>query len=226
MYSKYLFVGLGGSGGKTLRFLKREILRWMDAHDAGTNIPSAWQFLHIDTPTVPDGEEISNIAPRLEEDEYMGLIAAGMNFQALDKLLVGKSSLRHEMRTWRVEPAGLGVSLEQGAGQMRAIGQSVAMAYAKQIRDRLGDHVRRMTQPSAGGDLAELFNTVENQPAASESAMYIVVVSSLAGGTGAGLLNLVCDILRAMDTPAGDEVRRANDELTDLRFVILRKHER
>ena len=31
MYSKYLFVGLGGSGGKTLRFLKREILRWMDA---------------------------------------------------------------------------------------------------------------------------------------------------------------------------------------------------
>lgn len=206
MYSKYLFVGLGGSGGKTLRFLKREILRWMDSHGAGTRIPSAWQFLHIDTPTVPDGEEITIIAPRLDDDEYMGLINAGMNFRALTKLLDGNPNLRRELRTWRVEPAGLGVPLEQGAGQMRAIGQSVAMAYAGRIRERLEEHVRRITRSSARGELAELFNLVEDQRAASESAMYIVVVSSLAGGTGAGLLNLVCDILRAMDTPAGDAI--------------------
>lgn len=206
MYSKYLFVGLGGSGGKTLRFLKREILRWMDAHDAGTRIPSAWQFLHIDTPTVPDGEEITGIAPRLDDDEYMGLINAGMNFRALTKLLDGNPRLRRELRTWRVEPAGLGVPLEQGAGQMRAIGQSVAMAYAGRIRERLEERIRRITRPQARGELAELFNAVEGQRAASESAMYIVVVSSLAGGTGAGLLNLVSDILRAMDTPAGDSI--------------------
>ena len=206
MYSKYLFVGLGGSGGKTLRFLKREILRWMEAHGAGTRIPSAWQFLHIDTPTVPDGEEITPIAPRLDDDEYMGLISSGMSFTSLAKLLDGDPRLRHELRTWRVEPAGLGVPLEQGAGQMRAIGQSVAMAYASRIRERLDERVRRLRLPQARSELADLFFEVEGQRGAAESATYIVVVSSLAGGTGAGLLNLVCDILRAMDTPAQDSI--------------------
>lgn len=206
MYSKFLFVGLGGSGGKTLRFLKREIKRWMDAHDADARIPSAWQFLHIDTPAAPDGEEITPVAPRLDDDEYMGLINEGMSFNALQKMLDGNERLRHELRTWRVEPAGLGVPLAQGAGQMRAIGQSVAMAYAERIRQRLQERVSRITRPQARGELAELFSQVEGQSAAPESATYIVVVSSLAGGTGAGLLNLVCDILRAMDTPASDNI--------------------
>ena len=206
MYSKFLFVGLGGSGGKTLRFLKREIRRWMDAHGAGTRIPGAWQFLHIDTPAVPDGEEITPIAPRLDDDEYMGLINAGMSFSALQKMLDGNPRLRHELRTWRVEPAGLGVPLEQGAGQMRAIGQSVAMAYAEPIRRRLTERVNRIRRPQARAELADLFSEVEDQSAAPDSATYVVVVSSLAGGTGAGLLNLVCDILRAMDTPAGDNI--------------------
>ena len=89
MYSKFLFVGLGGSGGKTLRFLKREVTRWMAAHDAATRLPSGWQFLHIDTPVVADGDEIDDLAPRLSSDEYFGLIGAGMDFRALQNILDG-----------------------------------------------------------------------------------------------------------------------------------------
>lgn len=209
MYSKFLFVGLGGSGGKTLRFLKREIGRWMEAHGVGARIPNAWQFLHIDTPTVPDGQEINDIAPPLEDDEYMGLINAGLSFKALQHMLDGDHYLRDELRSWRVEPAGLGVSVDQGAGQFRAVGQTVAMAFSSQIREKLEERVRRMTGPGAQSELGELYDAVEasrNGHAGPDANMYIVVVSSLAGGTGAGLLNLVCDLLRAMETPAGDRI--------------------
>ena len=36
MYSRFLFIGLGGSGGKTLRFLKCEMRRWMEKHNSPT----------------------------------------------------------------------------------------------------------------------------------------------------------------------------------------------
>ncbi|MYE66812.1 MAG: hypothetical protein F4236_01070, partial [Acidimicrobiia bacterium] len=48
MYNKFLFIGLGGSGGKTLRFLKDQIRRWMREHGIEGDIPAGWQFLHID----------------------------------------------------------------------------------------------------------------------------------------------------------------------------------
>lgn len=206
MYSKFLFVGLGGSGGKTLRFLKREILSWMREHDAGAQIPRAWQFLHIDTPSVADGDEINDLADRLSADEYLGLIEPGMEFKALQNMLDGNKALRSELRTWRVAPAGLNVGVQLGAGQMRAVGQTVAMAYSRRIRRQLAERVRRISDAGANAELGELFSRITGRPAGNTSHMHIIVVSSLAGGTGAGLLNLVCDILRAMDTPAADNI--------------------
>ncbi|WP_420626188.1 tubulin-like doman-containing protein [Candidatus Poriferisodalis sp.] len=206
MYSKFLFVGLGGSGGKTLRFLKREIQQWMAAHDAGHRIPGGWQFLHIDTPVRPDGDEIDDKADPLDADEYLGLISAGVDFRALQNILDGNPRLWPEMQTWRVEPAGLNVGVQLGAGQMRAVGQTVAMAYALRIRQKLDERVRRITAPGARGEIGDLYGEVTGQQADPDSNMYIVVVSSLAGGTGAGLLNLVCDILRGLETPAGDNI--------------------
>ena len=206
MYSKFLFVGLGGSGGKTLRFLKREILNWMREHDAGSQIPRAWQFLHIDTPTVADGDEINDVADRLSADEYLGLIESGMEFRALQNVLDGNKTVWPELRTWRVEPAGLGVTVQYGAGQFRAVGQTVAMAYSLRIREELEERVRRITGSRAATDLGELFSRITGKPAGATSNTHIIVVSSLAGGTGAGLLNLVCDILRGIDTPAAGNV--------------------
>ena len=206
MYSKFLFVGLGGSGGKTLRFLKREIRQWMSEHDAGSRIPAGWQFVHIDTPVRPDGDEIDYAADSLEADEYLGLISAGMDFRALQNILDGNPRLWPEMQTWRVEPAGLNVGVQLGAGQMRAVGQTVAMAYASRIRQKLSESVRRISAPGARGEIGDLYSTVTGQQADPDSNMYIVVVSSLAGGTGAGLLNVVCDILRSLETPAGDNI--------------------
>ena len=48
MFSRYLFIGLGGSGGKTLRFLKRDLLQMMQEKGIDEpRIPDAWQFLTL-----------------------------------------------------------------------------------------------------------------------------------------------------------------------------------
>ncbi|MDP6495074.1 MAG: tubulin-like doman-containing protein, partial [Dehalococcoidia bacterium] len=133
MYARFLFVGLGGSGGKTLRFLKREILHWMEIHDAGHSIPAGWQFLHIDTPPTADGQEIDHLADPLPADEYLGLINQGVDLAAVQNMLDGNKSFHSELQTWRVDPSGMHVPLAMGAGQFRAVGQTVAMAYSSKI---------------------------------------------------------------------------------------------
>jgi hypothetical protein len=49
-----LLIGVGGSGGKTLQLLHRE-LRWR-LRDSGwtEGVPAGWQFIHIDVPYEPD----------------------------------------------------------------------------------------------------------------------------------------------------------------------------
>ena len=53
MLRKFLFIGLGGSGGKTLRYLRHDLEQWLDQIGWDGDFPSAWQMLHIDTPTDP-----------------------------------------------------------------------------------------------------------------------------------------------------------------------------
>jgi hypothetical protein len=55
MLRPILFIGLGGAGGKTLRAIKQQLHQDLTAKGYNAGIPIAWQFLHIDTPTVQDG---------------------------------------------------------------------------------------------------------------------------------------------------------------------------
>ena len=206
MYDKFLFVGLGGSGGKTLRFLKREIQRWSTDCGFDGKVPAGWQFLHVDTPVNPDGDEINHKVAPLSADEYLGLIAPGTELRDVQGRLDADQSIYPELLTWRVEPAATDVPVQQGAGQMRAIGQTVAMACVGQIREHIEARVSRMTGGTATAELAEMYHAATDSRAASNSSTYVVVVSSLAGGTGAGLLNLVSNVIRALNTPAGDNV--------------------
>ena len=57
MLHPFLFIGVGGSGGKTLRTLKADLeQRLLEVGYVG-EWPSCWQFLHIDVPTVADGND-------------------------------------------------------------------------------------------------------------------------------------------------------------------------
>lgn len=203
MYDRFLFVGLGGSGGSTIGYLKREIQKWLRENNVkhADNVPVGWQFLHIDTPNISDAN------PRLADNEYLGLVNVGLTYNAVQSLLDVNPDLHDELQTWRVDPTAMPVPLATGAGQFRALGRTIAMAYANTIRTALGASISKLSEGRVETELRELYFTVTGQPAKTgQSRLFVVVVSSLAGGTGAGLLCTVCDILRSMDTDAEHNV--------------------
>ncbi len=205
MYSRFLFVGLGGSGGKTLRFLKRDLQSWQRQHGIEGALPEGWQFINIDTPTVADGTEINDRVDPLPPDEYVGLIRKAVSFAGVAKALDLRPGFDEVMGTWRVDPQGVQVPLAVGAGQERAIGQMVAMNYVSTIHDALKSRLARLNGADVLPQLGKLYNQVTHEQPGQTSNVYVVVVSSLAGGSGAGLLNLTCDILRA-DSNVGENI--------------------
>ena len=207
MYSKFIFLGLGGSGGKTLRFLKRDISRWLEKNGQDPVIPKGWKFLHIDTPTNPDGDELNSLVPQIGADEYLGLIDVGINMGAVQQNLDSKKEFHPELGSWRVNPNAVSVPLTMGAGQYRAIGRTVAMWAANRIKNQIKQCVDGLSKGAVNTELDELYQAINGEePESGEKRTFIVVVSSLAGGTGAGLMQDVCDIIRGMDVEFSDQI--------------------
>jgi hypothetical protein len=202
MYRRMLFVGLGGSGGKTLRVLKRDLKEWLADHEWDGDFPMGWQFVHIDTPPTPDG--MISGGGSLEPSEYLGLIGSGVQFSQVATRLSNIADMDRELIGWRVDPAALQVPITMGAGQFRAIGRSIAMCYAGPIKERLQQAIALLNYPATVAQLGSVYTHVEEK-VTNDSAVppIVVVVSSLAGGTGAGLLVDVCDTLRSLEPEWG-----------------------
>lgn len=204
MYRRMLFVGLGGSGGKTLRVLKRDLKEWLNDQGWKGEFPAGWQFVHIDTPAVADGKRPGG--GDLDESEYLGLIGTGVGFQAVADRIDNIPGIGRELAGWRVDPQALGVPLAMGAGQFRAIGRAIGMCYAQPIKERLQLAIGKLNNPNSAAVLGNLYSHVNDKAAVVASASPIaIVVSSLAGGTGAGLLVDVCDTLRSLEPTWGSE---------------------
>ncbi len=204
MYRRMIFIGLGGSGGKTLRFLKREIRRWLKQMDWDGDIPIGWQFLHIDSPTVQDGTSLD--VDMLPDSEYLGLVGPGVGFPKIVSQLDSVSDSEVELEGWRVDPAALGVPVGQGAGQFRAVGRTIALAYLPEISTTLRGVINRVNDAGANAELEKLSAEVNGGSTSGTSAdPIVVIVSSLAGGTGAGLFMDVCDLMREMAPPWGGD---------------------
>jgi hypothetical protein len=155
VFHKYLFVGLGGSGGKTLRFLKRDIERWLERNGQSNQIPAGWKFLHIDTPTNPDGNELNHLVPQIGKEEYLGLIDFGIDMHAVQSNLDSKPNLHDELMSWRIAPANLGVPLSLGAGQFRAIGRTVAVWTADRINQAIKSALSDLESANVDSELKE-----------------------------------------------------------------------
>jgi hypothetical protein len=203
-----VFVGLGGSGGKTLRFLKRDLRHWLTEHGwpEGRDIPAGFQFLHIDTPTVQDGRSMGG-AEMLPDREYVGLVGPAAGFPDVANQLDNKRGVKEEFAGWRVNPAMVAVPIATGAGAYRAIGRTIALAYMDQIHASLSALIDRATSPESISDLNELWAMTHGGqfPGGNAPEPVVVVVSSLAGGTGAGLLLDVFDVLRSLRPTWGDK---------------------
>lgn len=204
MLRKFLIIGLGGSGGKTLRYLKQNLEARLIEAEWDEGIPEGWQFLHIDTPTEQDSPVLPGSPSLLDPGEYLSLSTPGISFEAIVDGLRAKGE---EFAGWLVDPRYMKIPIAMGAGQYRAVGRIIGLYYTDQIKKRLLQKREALNSAGASAHLSRLAEklTGDEMDGASSPPPVAIVISSLAGGTGAGILTDVCDILRAGGAAWQDE---------------------
>ncbi|HEX9336264.1 MAG TPA: tubulin-like doman-containing protein, partial [Pseudonocardiaceae bacterium] len=197
MLQRFLFIGVGGSGGETLRHLRRDLMTRL--HEAGIQqMPAGWQFLHIDSRTT---QEYIDDLPQLPNGDYFGLIEPRVTYDVVARQLESRNALgaaRVSCLGWRPDPNAVHTQLDKGAGQYRAIGRSIAITRLSAIKTRVDQALNRVVMADMTEATTALLNAEAVGPPQSPVA---VVLSSLAGGSGSGMFMDVCDILRGSGQP-------------------------
>jgi hypothetical protein len=194
----FLLVGVGGSGGKTLRAVKQELQSYLRQLGWTKAIPAAWQFLHIDSPRIQDGADFP--ADFLNNTEYLSLVPDGVSYADIYKNLIGAvpNEFKHDTARPLPNPEDVQVSVDKGAGQFRAIGRTIAASAMSQIYAAAKSALTRMDSPQAKADLQEFAKRVNADE--EIGVKKIIIVSSIAGGSGAGMF---LDVTEAVKSATG-----------------------
>lgn len=201
MLKPILLVGVGGSGGKTLRAVRKSLQLKLEQEKWTGGWPEAWQFLHIDSPIAQDGLEFP--APLLPLEEYLSLVPAGVGYDVIYDSLKNKldATARLDLERALPSPENVNVGVQKGAGAFRAIGRTISAAQLGAIHDKLKAVLGKMRTASASGQLSQLTSHL-GIPVAGAVEPVAVVVSSIAGGSGAGQF---MDVTEAIKSAAGNE---------------------
>ena len=192
--SPMIVIGCGGSGGKVIASLRRTLEIQLQNADWDEGIPDAWQLIYVDTPA---SQEVDlTYGPAVPPSDYVSL-AQGMNrYQDVDSSVmnaVGPDGIPRFVG-WRPSNASP-VAVNLGAGQWRAIGRVAAFNGLPAV----GERIRRALGKVSSGrsQLERLGVKLGYGEAPVTGAPFVIVVSSLAGGTGAGIFLDVADVVRA-----------------------------
>lgn len=212
---KVLVIGLGGSGGKTMSFLMEESLAqlkqlgWNEKNlETGKDrLPDCWKFIHIDIPNSPElavaGAKVSSV--KALGGEYIGVYSNGTNYFDIDKKVSeryqnsGLNGLQKFAR-WRPAPSlAATIAIAGGAGTYRAIGRALTLSAGERIYGDLHNYIEKLNniKPEDGQKVADLHGSIFNQT----DPPIVILVSSMAGGTGASMILDIADMLNGM---AGD----------------------
>ncbi|MEN9752063.1 MAG: hypothetical protein RLZZ600_1110, partial [Actinomycetota bacterium] len=201
MLKPFLLVGVGGSGGKTLRAVRDALEMKLNLLGWNEGFPTAWQFLHFDTPTVQDGSDFP--AKFLPTESYVGLSTAHGNYENAISTIVSKTAKSQQGRLLRQlpDPSRVSVPLSKGAGQFRAVGRTAVMARLETVAAAARAAVANLNGASSYAQLArvtQLLTGKEEAPASGEVVKpVLIIVSSVAGGSGAGQYIDIADAVTA-----------------------------
>ncbi len=195
MLSPLLVIGVGGAGGKTIRAMKQELNRILEASGYTDGIPAVWQFLHIDT----TNDDASFPAPMLPPDEFHCVVPASAGYVDIVASITARCTQQDQQKLlagWGVPRSA--IMINRGSGQTRAIGRLVGIADSMRIVRAIQNSISRMQSPSAQFELftaAKCLGVVNNfaQPQA-------LIFSSLGGGTGSGMFIDIAELLK-ISTP-------------------------
>jgi hypothetical protein len=200
MLRPVIMIGCGGSGQKSIRYVRDAVQRHL-AHQGWTgDFPRAWQFVGIDTPTKQEDPSV----PFLPTSDYISVSLNYDTFAALNGALLSKfpphEAAFKELMGWRPSPEEVAVPLSSGAGQLRAVGRAAGV-LALQTKAKV--RVKHAFDECSAG-AAELVQIsrllgVDVPPGAPTPKPITIVVGSMAGGTGAGIALDVVDLIRRTD---------------------------
>ena len=205
MLQKFLFIGVGGSGGKTLRIVYDDLRRLLVRNGYRGPFPEAWQFVQIDVPIEPDGNT-PKLPPQLPSGRYVGLAPAGASYSSVDALLMSKGEgIRRHTAGWRPDASAVMIDPAVGAGQYRAVGRIVASASMKAIVEQLRTAINRLEDVETEAQFATAIAKLGISSSSKNLDPMPVIVSSIAGGSGSGVFLDVCDALRMINSSWGDK---------------------
>lgn len=186
-----LFIGAGGSGSATLRWLYHDLKQrliangwpWDERARDGHAMPRCWRFVEIDVdatgnpsgvPDVPAGA-FKRIVLASEPDQMSTIYN-----------LLRTRHLRPELNGWLPQLAEMApFNPYEGAGQYRAIGRSVFLARGAEALEAIRNEAIAATGVDALADLADLGTYCNLETSGTERRA--VLVSSLSGGSGSGM---------------------------------------
>lgn len=201
MLTPYLFIGLGGSGGKTLQYLRHFLQTRLDQVDYQGEFPKGWKFLWFDVPTSQDLLDSDLGIPELDESIYSNLVENNVDLHDLFNMLTNDNdqTMLNEIRGWLPDPNLEDVPLSKGAGMYRAVGRMITLTRTIEIREKLSSAVEELNEPQVQSELNSIAKSFGYSQAGSD--MYkptAIFISSIAGGSGAGSIMDIPDILRGL----------------------------
>ena len=191
MLRPLLIIGVGGSGGKTIRSMIQAFERKFVSARYDGGIPKAWQFLQIDT--TYDGKEFP--APMLDKDSFHQVLPPGDGFYEVLHSISNRGNTADQQKMlsgWGV--ANSSVNLGMGAGQVRAIGRQAGVADSVGTLKAINTAISKMLDPTGLAELSNLASALQmGQPIATPQAL---IFASVGGGTGAGIFIDVAELLK------------------------------
>lgn len=201
MLKPLLVIGIGGSGGKTVRSMKQALVRKLESARYNDGLPAAWQFLQIDT--TYDG--VNFPAPMLPQDEVHLVVPSGASFSSILNTITNTGTAGEQqsmMAGWGI--ADSAISIGAGAGMMRAIGRQVGVADSATTLSAIQNSISKMKDPTALSQLSSVARALGC--GTPDSVPQAFIISSLAGGSGAGMFMDVAELLkRATSENWGEE---------------------
>lgn len=204
MLSPFLIIGVGGSGGKTIRAMRQTLLRRLRAKGWKGEFPEAWQFLEIDTVSTQGGGNFT--APLLPPNQFLGLVPQAVDYLGLRKQLTGRMPREEQndaLGGWL--PENTAVPIQKGAGQYRTLGRAVVAAQLPQLQQALVRSNSRISAPGVIEELKEVSRTLYGKAEGTSPLPMALVISSVAGGSGAGIY---LDVVEALKSISNDFEKR------------------
>ena len=203
MLGSMLFVGVGGSGGNTVRAIREILTERLESLKWEGPFPDCWQTLWIDT--IAEQGRGGFPSPMLPSDSYLGLVPGQVSYQTVKDQIMNSTpaSSRNEVLSGWL-PFSTPVPIAKGAGQFRAIGRTVGVSQLGAMNRFLTDAHNRLTSAQANRDLARLNQLFDIPVSARPPHTSVFVISSMAGGSGSGLFQDVAQLIKSVD-PSLDE---------------------